>query len=745
MKFFQKFVLVIFILLNNKPLFADIVKKIEIIGNERISEQTIIVFSEISLNQELNKNDLNKILKDLYETNFFNDVKILFNDNILQIQVKENPIIINIQFLGIKSNSLKEKIISNLKLREKSSYVESQILDDINLMRQNLKDAGYFFSSIEAEIENLDNNQINLKYNINLGEKAKIRKITFLGDKIFKDRRLRNIIISEEYKFWKFLSNKKFLNENLISFDTRLLKNFYLNQGYYNVNINSSFGKLFNKNEFELIFNIDAKNKVFFNDLKLNLPLDFEKENFNSIYNLFNDIKGSEYSIIKIQKILDKIDTVVLNEQYQSTKAIVNENLENDLLDLTFSIIETEKIFVDKINIFGNNVTSETVIRNQFLLDEGDPFNDILQTKTINNIKSLNFFKDVKSEVILNEDGQSNTININVIEKPTGEIMAGAGFGTSGGTFIFGVKENNFLGNGISLDANLDLSADSIKGQFNVINPNYKNLDKSLSLSLVATEIDKIKDSGYKTTKTGASISTKFEYFDDLYLNLGNSFFLENLETDSTASSRQKKLAGNYVDYFLKFDFDYDKRNQRFQTSDGFRSIYSIDIPIISESYTLVNSYEYKYFDELYEDNISSISFTIRNSQSLNNKDIKLSERLFIPSKLLRGFEPGKIGPKDSDDYIGGNLMSALNFSSTLPMILENSQNTDIVLFLDMANLWGVDYDSSLDDSKIRSSVGIGVDWFTPVGPLNFSLAQPITKSKNDITENFRFNLGTTF
>ena len=745
MKFFQKFVLVIFILLNNKPLFADIVKKIEIIGNERISEQTIIVFSEISLNQELNKNDLNKILKDLYETNFFNDVKISFNDNILQIKVKENPIIINIQFLGIKSNSLKEKIISNLKLREKSSYVESQILDDINLMRQNLKDAGYFFSSIEAEIENLDNNQINLKYNINLGEKAKIRKITFLGDKIFKDRRLRNIIISEEYKFWKFLSNKKFLNENLISFDTRLLKNFYLNQGYYNVNINSSFGKLFNKNEFELIFNIDAKNKVFFNDLKLNLPLDFEKENFNSIYNLFNDIKGSEYSIIKIQKILDKIDTVVLNEQYQSTKAIVNENLENDLLDLTFSIIETEKIFVDKINIFGNNVTSETVIRNQFLLDEGDPFNDILQTKTINNIKSLNFFKDVKSEVILNEDGQSNTININVIEKPTGEIMAGAGFGTSGGTFIFGVKENNFLGNGISLDANLDLSADSIKGQFNVINPNYKNLDKSLSLSLVATEIDKIKDSGYKTTKTGASISTKFEYFDDLYLNLGNSFFLENLETDSTASSRQKKLAGNYVDYFLKFDFDYDKRNQRFQTSDGFRSIYSIDIPIISESYTLVNSYEYKYFDELYEDNISSISFTIRNSQSLNNKDIKLSERLFIPSKLLRGFEPGKIGPKDSDDYIGGNLMSALNFSSTLPMILENSQNTDIVLFLDMANLWGVDYDSSLDDSKIRSSVGIGVDWFTPVGPLNFSLAQPITKSKNDITENFRFNLGTTF
>ena len=151
-------------------------------------------------------------------------------------------------------------------------------------------------------------------------------------------------------------------------------------------------------------------------------------------------------------------------------------------------------------------------------------------------------------------------------------------------------------------------------------------------------------------------------------------------------------------------------------------------------------------FNELYENNITAFSISLSSANSISDDDIKLSERLFIPSRKLRGFETGKVGPKDSNDFIGGNYMTTLNFSTTVPQILPNSQNIDTVFFLDVANLWGVDYDSSIDgESKIKSSVGIGLDWFTVVGPLNFSLAQPLTKDTNDITETFRFNIGTTF
>ena len=442
---------------------------------------------------------------------------------------------------------------------------------------------------------------------------------------------------------------------------------------------------------------------------------------------------------------MDEIDLNVLYEQYETSKSDVEENLVGDLLNLKFIISETEKNFVEKINIYGNNVTVETVIRNQLLIDEGDPFNEILKTKSINNIKSLNFFKEVKSEIIEGSSKDRKIINISVEEKPTGEITAGAGFGTTGSSFMIGVKENNFLGKGISLDSNLNLSTETIKGRFEIENKNYKNSDKSLYLVVDASETDRLKDSGYKFNKTGFEIGSGFEYYDDFFLRIGSSNYYERIETDNTASARQQAQEGDYIDLFLDIGLTLDKRNQKFQTTDGFLSSYSLDLPYISDTYTLVNKYKYSYFTELYENNVSSFSFSLRSAHSIKNEDIKLSERLRVPANTLRGFEYGKIGPKDGDDYIGGNYMSAINLTTTLPQILENSQNTDFIIFMDAANLWGVDYNSSLDDNEIRSSIGVGLDWFSPVGPMNFSLAQPITKSSNDVTETFRFNLGTTF
>ena len=196
---------------------------------------------------------------------------------------------------------------------------------------------------------------------------------------------------------------------------------------------------------------------------------------------------------------------------------------------------------------------------------------------------------------------------------------------------------------------------------------------------------------------------------------------------------------------FLKLDFNYDKRNQKFQTSSGFRSFYSVDVPIISDTNTLKNYYSHSYFFDLFDKNISTISFYLETANSLTNEDIKLSERISIPSKRLRGFESGRVGPKDGEDYIGGNYAYSINFSSTIPQFFEESQNVDFLFFTDIADLWGVDYNSSLDTNKVRSSAGLALDWYSPIGPLNFSLAHPITKADGDKTESFRFNLGTTF
>ena len=730
-------------LINNT--YAEKVSKIEILGNERIPPETIKMLSNIDIGDEVSPRQINDLIKNLYETNFFKNIEIIFENNILKFYIEENAIISNLKIKGVKAKRIKEDIKAVMSLREKSSFNEFNLINQKEKILNVLKSQGYIQAKLDVFKEDVGDNKINLIFDIDLGEKAKIKKITFIGNKIYKDQKLKRVIISEEYKFWKFLSGKKYLNENLINFDVQLLKNFYLNKGYYNVVINSSFAKKFDDNTFELIFNINAKEKVKFGKLELELPDDYDTNNFTKINETFNDLKGKFYSLNRIKDMLDEIDLIVLNEQYETIKSNVEENLVGDILNLKFIISETEKNFVEKINIYGNNVTVETVIRNQLLIDEGDPYNDILKTKSINNIKSLNFFKNVESEIIEGSSKDRKVINITVEEKPTGEITAGAGFGTTGSSFMVGVKENNFLGKGISLDSNLNLSTETIKGRFEVENKNYKNSDKSLYLVVDASETDRLKNSGYKFNKTGFEIGSGFEYYDDFFLRIGSSNYYERIETDNTASARQQAQEGDYIDLFFNIGLILDKRDQKFQTTDGFLSSYSLDLPYISDTYTLVNKYKYSYFTELYENNVSSFSFSLRSAHSIKDEDIKLSERLRVPSNTLRGFEYGKIGPKDGDDYIGGNYMSAINFTTTLPQILENSQNTDFIIFMDAANLWGVDYNSSLDDNEIRSSIGVGLDWYSPVGPMNFSLAQPISKSSNDVTETFRFNLGTTF
>ncbi len=737
-------IFLISILLTNISL-AEVVKQIEISGNKRITSETIKMFGSVEVGNSLDDKSINLLLKKLYDTTFFEDVSIIFKKNILKIKVKESPIIENVKFSGIKAKKIKNKLRENLKLKSRSSFNEYLLRTDKSKIINNLKELGYYFASVDIFLENLADNKVNINYNIDLGDKAKIKKISFIGNKIFKDRKLKNVIVSEEYKFWKFVTGRKFLSQDLINLDTRLLRNYYLNKGYYKVEINSSFAKLVNESEFELIYNINAKEKFYFGELKLEIPPDYDDKNFINLKNLFIDLKNKPYSLNRVENILEEIDKISISEQFESISASVIDEISSNKINLKFVVSETEKFTVEKINIYGNNVTRESVLRNQFEIDEGDFYNEILQNKTINNLKSLNFFKSVKSEVIDGNTINSKIINISVEEKPTGEISAGAGFGTSGATIQLGIKENNYLGKGLSVNSNVTVSEETLKGILSITNPNFNNTDKSIYVSAQALETDRLTNFGYKTNKTGFTLGTNFEYLKDFVVGLGTSSFYEKIETDSTASARQKKQEGNYWDTFLKFDFDYDKRNQRFQTSDGFRSFYNVDIPVISDRNTFINSYDYKYYTELYEDNISTFSVLLKGATSLTGDDIKLSERLYVPSKRLRGFERGKVGPKDGNDFIGGNYLTTMNFTTTLPQILENSQNVDFLLFLDAANVWGVDYDSSLSKDEIRSSVGIAVDWFTFIGPLSFSLAQDLSKSSTDITESFRFNLGTTF
>ena len=736
----------LFLIIFSNISYAEVIEKITINGNQRISSKTISIFSNVKIKQNINNEDLNNIVKSLYETNFFSDVKVSFINSEIIINVVENPIIQNLIIKGIDKSSLEKLLYSQISLKNSSSYVDSFVEKDLDKIKFVLQEVGFYFANVETLVKKNDNSTVDLIYDIDLGQKSYIGEILFIGDKKFKSGRLSNIIASEEKRFWKVLSSKKFLNRERINLDLRLLKNFYKNKGYYNVIIESNTVNYNDNQNFQLVFNINSGKKYFFNNFNIVFPDDYDPKFFNKITDKLNKSKGSIYSYRVIEKTLEQIENIALNKSYEFIDATINEVInETNKIDVNINLSESNKIYVQKINLTGNNITIEDVIRNQLAVDEGDGLNNVLLKKSINDIKSLNIFKNVEYNI---QDGNSSSekiINIDVTEKPTGEISLGAGVGSSGASTSFGIRENNFLGKGVRLNANFSLGTESVRGIFAVTNPNYNNTDKSVSFVVESSETDRIKDFGYKTKKNGFSLGTRFEHLEDFFISPTISAYYESLDTSATASAAYKKQEGSYFDTIASYTIDYDKRDQVYQPTSGYMSSFSQEIPLITDNKTIINGYEVNFFKELLPDVIGAASFFVKAANSLGDKDVRISDRQFIPSKKLRGFEPGKVGPIDNGDYVGGNFMSSLNFSSQLP-ILKSLESTSFNLFLDMANVWGVDYSSAVhDSSKIRSSTGLSADWFTPIGPLNFSLSQTITKKKTDKAESFRFNLGTTF
>ncbi len=735
-----------FVFLNTFA-FATVIDNIQINNNKRISKETIITYGKIKLNNNYDQNELNLILKNLYETNFFENVSLSLDGNTLVIDVKENKIIQSVIIEGIKTEKIKDVIKKDLFSKDKAPFLIEKVKNDKSRIISSLNYEGYYLSKVEAKTVENSNDTVDLIFNIDLGEKSKISKIEFIGDKKIKDRTLRSVIVSEEAKFWKFISRNKYVNENRIERDVRLLKNFYLNKGYYEVDIESTTVQFSDDSQFKLTYKINAGPLFHINDAKLILPIGYDEENFVDLNEKINDLKKERYSLNKITRVVEEIDKVSLSREYDFINAnITVSKVKKNELDLVFTITESDKFYIERINIFGNNITLESVIRNNLIIDEGDPFNELLNAKSVNNLKSSGLFGKVKSDVKPGSTQTTKIIDITIEEKPTGEITVGAGVGTDGGSLGFGVTESNFLGKAIKLGTSLRLTDDSITGSFSVVNPNFNYSDKSLFTTVESTNVDKMTENGYKTTKTGFSFGTGFEQYENVYFSPSISNYFEDLTTTSKASANLKKQSGTYWESKFSYGLNYDMRNQKYQTTDGFRSTFNQSIPLYSDEYALTNSYDYKIWHKFSNEMVSSLNVYGKAVNSMNGEDVRITNRFFLPRNKLRGFKTTNIGPVDNKDYVGGNYSAAINFDTTLPMVFSTLQNVDVRYFVDVANLWGVDYSDTIDDSnKIRSSTGFVVDWFTPIGPLNFSLAQDISKVSTDKTESFQFNLGTTF
>jgi len=739
------FICILFVFYSSYSFGEAKVDKIIINGNERISDETIIVYGDLNLEKKIDESEINKIINNLYETNFFEDVKINLEKNILRVDVVEYPVINQLKIVGEKSKKLKEVIKKNLKLKEKNSFIKSFLSSDIEIIKKYYSSIGYNFSKVEAKYNPIDDKNIDLLFEIKKGNQTMISSISFIGDKKIKSKRLKDIIASQEDKFWKFINQNTKFSQSLLDLDIRLLTNYYKSLGYYDVKISSNSAELNKSGNIDLIYSIDAGTRYTINKINTDVTPTFDKKMFFDLEKNYNKLIGDFYSPFKVKKLLDNLDQIIEKNNFQFVEYNVEEEIVGDTISLKINVFEGEKVLVERVNITGNSITNEDVIRGEIIIDEGDPFTKVALDKSLSNIKSRRIFKNVTSKI---KDGSKNNlkiVDINVEEMPTGEISAGIGVGTNGGTFAIQISENNWLGEGKRLDFNIETDEETLQGNIDYFNPNYNFLGNSFGFTIFSESNDK-PNQGYENNLVGSGVNTRFEQYKDVFTSLGLAFTYDDLRTDSSASTALQKQSGEFSELAFNYGLDYDKRDRSFMPTSGSIIGFNQSFPLYADKNFIDNRFSLSKYFSFSENLVLANKYYLSAINGLSDDDVRLNKRKSLSSKRLRGFQKGKIGPKDGKDHVGGNYAAAVNFEMNLPKLLPDSTNLDLGLFLDAGNVWGVDYDSSINDSnKIRSSTGVMANYSSPIGPLSFVFSRDLTKADTDQTESFNFQLGTTF
>ena len=740
-----KYAIVFFLILTN-TLFAEI-KKVSIIGNIRVSSATIESFVDKKISN-IDSIYINNLTKKIYDTDFFSDVKISFSQDSITINVVENPII-NFFYINAVKDSDLDQVNKLITLKENSIFSSSKLKKDIELTREFLNASGYYQASIIPEVIKIDNNQINLIINIDKKEISKINNIYFIGNKFFSDSQLLDIITSTEDSWWKFFSTSA-LSEQRIELDKQLIKEFYKSKSFYDAQIESAFANIDKNNNFNLTFSINSGKKYKFGDYDLKFSgLELKDDDINEIKNISNKLlKNAFYSPLTINKLNKQVTDLLETKRYNNFEINIEAlKATDDRINIIVQFNEGQKLLINKINIRGNTITEEKVIRDNLIFSEGEQLNLSKVKKSVDNIKSKQLFSKVDYKI---EDSGINNfkdLNLFVKEQPTGNISAGVGYGTNGGLLEASINERNFLGQGINLNFTGSFSADVIRGDISYIDPNFKNSNKEIAISLFS-ELDDYKNSGYQNKRVGTRVATKYEIYEDIFFrpNLGVQF--DNLEVIGNASNLLRSRQGDFVTTSLGYNFSLDKRDSRYNPKSGSLIYFDQNIAtFFSDIPTVQSGVGATVYKELYGDKfIGSAKARVANATAFNNNNVKLSDRIFASSSDLRGFEQRGVGPVDSSDHIGGNNLATLSLKSTFPNPMPESLRVNTFMFLDMGNVWGVDYSNTISESsKLRASTGIALDLMSPIGPLSFTYSIPLSKISTDKEQIFLFNIGSSF
>ncbi len=739
------------ILPNKAHTQETLVSSINVDGNKRISSDTIVSLSKVQVGSAYSPTQLNSALQSIKKSSYFKTVDISIFNNILNINVIENPTINSISFEG--NNTLSDINLNELiRSKQRQTLLISQVEKDTDKIATAYADTGRISAIVTPKVIELSDNRVDLVFEITEGRITEVEKITFTGNRVFSDLRLKGVIATKQAGiFRRFIKSDTFVKDKL-DYDIDLLRNFYINKGFIDFEVQSSVELTREKDAFLINYNIKEGQKYIFSEIKFDTSkLNIDEKSLDKINRIKN---GSKYDRRRVTKLIDEIDIYLAKNGFNFFEPVpvVSRNDENLTMNVEIQINETRKVFVERIEVEGNSTTLDEVIRLQFDFVEGDPFNRRKVLEAVDKIRGLGFFSNVETSTRNGSAPEKIIIEVKLTEKPTGSLGIGAGYNSSDGTVAtFNVNERNFLGKGQTVK--LDLSTSKIEKQTELgfEDPSFlgRNLLAGISFGQTSTTPSSVPlstDKLYFEPKIGFPLSR------DSKLTIEYSFDQEDVKL-TTASNLVSPIirddVGKKNKSALIFIYSLDKTNSVVTPTAGY------DFRIIQElnglggdiSYSKTNLNFKTYRTILRDDIILSSNLS---SGVIVGSDASLMNRFSLGGDRLKGFRNQGIGPYDStyDTHLGGKMYTSLSLEASFPIGIPEEYGIYGGIFLDTGSLWGLDNTDSgrIDDSsEIRSALGFSIFWESAIGPLRFNWSSPIKKETNDVTENFRFTIDTRF
>jgi outer membrane protein insertion porin family len=735
-------------------------QKILISGNERVDDETIRSLLDISGLERKSTKGLENSLKKLYESDFFSESKVYYQDGNAIVEVKENPVVSDVKIVGNKK--IEDDALQNeLSLKKRSLFTKSKLQNDLKRINEIYLRSGRFLTKIEPKLIQKDQNRVEVIFDIFEGPKAKIGKVYFVGNQAFSDSELIDEITTKESVWWKFLSSSDVYDSDRIEFDKEKLRRFYGSEGYADFTAISSIAQINQaKDSFFITFLLEEGIKYRIGEVKIENNVKKFDESILEKEILVK--KGKIYNSDLVDKTIDKMIEIMSEKSYAfaNIEPVLTRHREEQIIDIDFVIRETPRIYINQIKISGNTRTLDEVIRRELRINEGDAYNLNKINRSKQRIENLGYFEKVDFKTKRIGEGDKVDIEVEVKEKKTGELNLGVGYSTIDRlTLSAGIRERNLGGTGEELGFNVQKSFARLTSEINYTKPHFTGRPIDVGFDITKYQLSKRNSLVYDQDSQGFTLRADYAMTEFLHHQLRYNYNSQTIgNVDSNASIGIRNLQGTFVSSGFGQSFMLDKRNNRMNPKSGYYLSLSQDYSGAGgDIKTLKHEGSFGFYQPVItEDYIFKFLARGGTIQGLG-QGVRSNYGFFLGGNNFRGFDYAGIGPRTiyngsarNGEILGGKTYYVGTIEFMFPLGLPKELGINGILFSDNGTVKGVDEISKngtqvADSGSIRSSYGLSIAWASPLGPIRLDFSKIARKETYDQTQSFRFSFGTSF